>query len=265
MAEFEHTAGLLGGAARLAGKAIGGIASRTAKDVGNLAGRAAKFTAKRPGLVAAGAAGGVLYGQAKGKAKALEGEIMRNRVGAPGGKFVYAELEKFAMHKRELSDRVVFLKNAADNEPKIPYETSRTIGQVASKIPHLALGAIGGGVGGGFGKGIGDAGAAGITSLVRSGARKVKDKLILEPQRKKILQQLTTEDPVISTYEEGQPGATEQAFSSMRRVAPEMSVDPNVVKSYLREAAQTGGTVNHLTLKQLAEAETAINRAAGRA
>jgi len=45
-------------------------------------------------------------------------------------------------------------------------------------------------------------------------------------------------------------------------VAPTLSMDPNVVTSFLREAAQTGGSINYMTLKQLAEAENAVRNTA---
>jgi hypothetical protein len=50
---------------------------------------------------------------------------------------------------------------------------------------------------------------------------------------------------------------------TMSRFAPELSTDPNVVTSFLRETAQTGGTMNHVMVKQLAEAEAAIQSAKG--
>lgn len=220
-----------------------------------------KGAIKRPGLLAAGGGAAVVYNQAGNKAKALEKEIMRNRVGAPGAKYVYASLEKFAEHKRALCERVVLAKVAAD-----PRGNLVDIGILdhLKDAPNLAAGNIGEALGKGIGKTLGEAGATGITGLVQAGARKVKDKLILEPKRQKALKEITEGDPVVSAYEAETPGASEQAFSSMRRVAPELSTDPNVVRSYLREAAQTGGTTNYLTLKQLAEAEDAINRAVRR-
>lgn len=198
--------------------------------------------ARHPGVTAGVGGAGIIYNQAKSKASALEKEIMRNRVGAPGAKFANAELQKFAAHKRELSDRVLFLEKEAEGG----------LNMLGTGAEALARG-----VGGAFG----EAGAKGITGLVQEGARKIQDKLVLEPKRQKALKELTTSDPIVSAYEANEPGATERAFSSMRNVAPKLSTDPNVVKSYLREAAQTGGTANYLTLKQLAEAEAAINRA----
>jgi hypothetical protein len=47
----------------------------------------------------------------------------------------------------------------------------------------------------------------------------------------------------------------------MVSVSPTLSMDRNVVTTFLREAAQTQGSINYMTIKQLAETEKAINEA----
>jgi hypothetical protein len=54
-----------------------------------------------------------------------------------------------------------------------------------------------------------------------------------------------------------------KVYASMVSVAPTLSLDQNAVISFLREAAQTHGALNYMTIKQLAETEKAINETQG--
>lgn len=202
-----------------------------------------RFMVKHPALTATAGAGAILSGDIGDRAERLEAEIMRNRLGAPGGKFVYSELNKFAERKKYLEKKTSFVKKADD-------------ATIADAVARAAAGGAAGATASKLMEGL-SAGAS-------RAARKVKDKLVLEPKRERILEELTAEDPVISVYEKESPGSAQQAYSSMRRFAPELSTDPNVVAAYLREAAQTGGAANHMMIKQLAETEAAINKAQGR-
>ncbi|RLC86820.1 MAG: hypothetical protein DRJ03_07635 [Chloroflexi bacterium] len=170
----------------------------------------------------------------KGHAQKLESEIMRNRLGSSGAKYVYAELDALDRRTEAASTKLAFYKAA-------------NTGLVE-----------------GLGKGIGSETAKGLRNVVVSAGRKIRDRVVLEPKREKILDEVLGSDPTVSAYEEESPGAAAKAYSSMRRFAPELSTDPNVVASYLRESAQTGGATNYLTIKQLADTEAAINKAQGR-
>ena len=208
--------------------------------IGNLTAKGMLGTALRhPALLLALGGGAVVASNLRQQGRELESEIMKNRLGAPGAKFVYAEFDNFAGRKRHLAEKLAFSKEADET----------AVGDVIVK--GLAGGAAGESV-------------RGLRDVVGGAARKVKDRLVLEPRREKILEQILTEDPTVSAYEEESPGSAAQAYSSMKRVAPELSTDPNVVLSYLREAAQTGGSTNYMTIKQLAETEAAINKAKGR-
>ncbi len=198
-----------------------------------------RFMVKHPVATAAVGGGTLMSKELKTRGQKLEAEIMRNRLGTPGGKFVYSEFNEFATRKKFLNEKTAFVKCA--NESSI--------------VDALAQGAA---------KGTATQLVDGVIQGAGRAARKIKDKMVLEPKREQILADLIEEDPVVSEYETGNPGATAKAFSSMRRFAPELSTDPNVVSAYLREAAQTGGAANYMTIKQLAETEAAINKAQGR-
>lgn len=191
-------------------------------------------------VLALGLGGGALAATtAKGHAQKLESEIMRNRLGSSGAKYVYAELDALDQRTKLASEKLAFYKMAE-----------------------------GGGVGdlviGGAAKGVGSEAVKGLKNVITGAGRKIRDRVVLEPQREKILDEILVSDPTISAYEKESPGAAAKAYTSMRRFAPELSTDPNVVASYLREAAQTGGATNYLTIKQLADTEAAINRAQGK-
>jgi len=204
-----------------------------------------RFMVRHPALTAGTGGTAVLASNLGDRAQKLEAEIMRNRLGAPGGKFVYSEFNKFAARKKFLTEKTAFSKLAAEFDPVESLVGDKGfLGGAGSETARQIIQGVSGGVG--------------------RAARKVKDKIVLEPKREKILEEVVTDDPVVSVYEKESPGAAEKAYSSMRRFAPELSTDPNVVAAYLREAAQTGGAANYMTIKQLAETEAAINKAQGR-
>lgn len=198
-----------------------------------------RFMVKHPALTATAGGGALVASNLDEEAQNLEAEIMRNRLGAVGGKFVYSELNKFAARKKYLNEKVAFVKKATED----------AIGDIVARAVA--------------GAGAGET-VRGLSTGMGRAARTIKNKLILEPKRKKILEELTTGDPVISVYEKESPGAAEKAYASMRRFAPELSTDPNVVAAYLRDTAQMGGATNYLTIKQLAETEAAIHKAQGK-
>ena len=176
------------------------------------------LAARHPALTATVGGGAIVANQLDDRAKKLEAEIMRNRLGAPGGKFVYSELDKFASRKKFLAEKTAF------EEPDSFNPVSSLVRGAGSETAKQIIQGVAGGVG--------------------RAARKVKDKVVQEPKRKKILRELVVDDPVVSMYEEENPGSAERAYSSMRRFDPEMSTDPNVVAAYLIEAAQKGVATN---------------------
>lgn len=216
---------------------------------------AAKFVKKNP--VAATGLAGTAYAanDALNRAEGLEQELLNNRTGAPMGRYVYAELDAFESRKAYLDEKTAFCKRAAviwegdENDPR---------------HGDIAWGrTLGSDIAGGFGKAIGQQTVGGIASFLGSVADHLRDKIVLAPKREAIFDHLVKNDPIIAQYEASQPGSAARAYMTMSRFAPELSTDPNVVTSFLRETAQTGGTMNHVMVKQLAEAEAAIQSAKG--
>lgn len=216
---------------------------------------AAKLVKKHP-VMATGLAGtAYAANDALNRSEGLEQELLNNRTGAPMGRYVYAELDAFEARKAYLDEKTAFCKGAAvvwegdaDNPQRGGISWAPTVGS------ELA---------GGFGKAIGTQTVGGIASFLGSIADHLRDKIVLAPKREAIFDHLVKNDPIIAQYEASQPGSAARAFMTMSRFAPELSTDPNVVTSFLRETAQTGGTMNHVMVKQLAEAEAAIQSAKG--
>jgi len=215
--------------------------------------KAGRFAVKHPLLTAGAAGAGVVgYGTMQ-HAKAEEQAIRDNYAGAPMGKYVFAELERFEERKGYLNEKLAFEKVAV-----VFRDEMKSNGGIAWAPT------IGADLSGGFGKAVGQETIGGLASLLGSVADSLRNKIVLAPKREAIFAHLIQNDPVIAQYEASQPGSAARAYMSMSRFAPELSTDPNVVTSFLRETAQTGVTLNHVTIKQLAEAEAAIQAATGR-
>ena len=75
------------------------------------------------------------------------------------------------------------------------------------------------------------------------------------PVRKAIFKRLAVEDDIIG---QANPESMMRAYSTMSKVAPTLSTDINAVKSFLRSSAMHDGGIDPMTIKGLAEAETAV-------
>lgn len=188
------------------------------------------------------AAAGTAYGP---RATELESEFMKNRLGAPDGKFVYAT-EKVAQ-----KIEAMFVKEAVGGVDVNP-STWNTVWRKGLESMSSGVGA-----------GVGGAGVLVLTDILRKAGRGLSQKLVYDNKRKDMLRTILASDPIISTFEAQNPGMCLKVYASMVSVAPTLSLDPNAVTSFLREAAQTHGAINYMTIKQLAETEKAISDAAG--
>lgn len=181
------------------------------------------------------------------KANEQESEFMKNRLGSPDGKFVYAS-EKVAAQLEEL-----FVKEAAGGSSAISNpSTWNSAWQTGVE-----------GLGKGIGAGMGGAGVLILTDLLRKAGRGLSQKLVYDAKRKEMLRKILSMDPIVSAFEAQNPGLMLKVYASMVSVAPTLSLDQNAVTSFLREAAQTHGALNYMTIKQLAETEKAINESKG--
>lgn len=112
---------------------------------------------------------------------------------------------------------------------------------------------LGTGVVSGAGKAIGQGLVQGLGSL---GSR-LWQQQELGPSQDEMLQLLQGEDPIIA---DADPQEIAEAYETMKRFAPTLSSDKNVARSFLREAAASGGGVNYNTVRLLADAENATQK-----
>jgi hypothetical protein len=176
----------------------------------------------------------------------LEEEIMKNYTGTPGGKYVFAELNAVAARKEYLEKKACSLMKTAGMEP-ITFGSSLVSG-----------------LGQGIGKAVGQAGVDVIRALIGAAGNAMSlGTSSLNAQKKMLLDRVVKGDPMLMVFNKQNPGVLENAYTTMVRTAPHVSEDPNVVVSFLREASQTGGSINYVTMKHLAEAERAFMEARG--
>lgn len=120
---------------------------------------------------------------------------------------------------------------------------------------------------GGFGKGVGIGAADLLGSALGTLFGAAKDALSTNPARKAMIKKLLDSDPVISDAVRRNPATLEtlmEAYSTMLRYAPSLTVDTNAVRSFLREVILGGGHVNYATIKNLIETEKALTGAGTR-
>jgi hypothetical protein len=80
--------------------------------------------------------------------------------------------------------------------------------------------------------------------------------LVAGKQRQNVFDLLKAEDDVLSRAD---PEQLTEAYHTMARFAPTLATDKNAVKAFLRESVLYGTGPNPMAIKQLAEAETAVN------
>jgi hypothetical protein len=193
----------------------------------------------RPGLMRAGAGGlllaPIMMGALDSTQQKREDELMNLQMNPSRG-----------FDKLSNSDLDVFLeKKAAAREQMLPVIGNHT-------FTHFTEG-IGKGVGGGI--------AQAILSTIGGGLHSAYDSLIVDPKRKKLFESVVRTDPVVSDALARNPHAAQtlaEAFQTMVRFAPSLSLDVNAVRSFLREAVVGGASgVNYATIKSLIETEKA--------
>jgi hypothetical protein len=94
--------------------------------------------------------------------------------------------------------------------------------------------------------------------IVTKGYETLKDKLQTSPVRHAIFESLKAEDPVLA---EADNQTLLEAYHTMARVAPTLATDKNAVRSFLIHAVVSGGGLDFNTIKGIADAEAAVNRA----
>lgn len=119
----------------------------------------------------------------------------------------------------------------------------------------------------GVGKGVGGGVANAILGALGGTLGSAYDSLIVDPRRKRLFESIVRSDPVVSDAVSRNPHATKtlvEAFQTMVRFAPSLSLDVNAVRSFLREAVVGGAAgVNYATIKSLIETEKAHSSRGG--
>lgn len=227
-----------------AGKAVG----RAAAGVGSLAiapatavgphvldavGRAGKFFARSPKLTAAAllsTAAVPAYASMTGThADTVHGDIMRARENPEVGLPNAPQVERF----------------------KISAAPNNLMGMIAGKVLDGVLSGVGHSIYGG----------------ITSGLGAVHNALILDPKRKQLLEGLLKNDPVLSDSVKRNPNANTlvlEAYGTMSKFAPTLSLDINAVRSFLREAVLSGSGVSYAAIKNLIETEQALKGRGGK-
>jgi hypothetical protein len=198
------------------------------------------FFYKHPSLTAAGVGIGIGAHNQRGPESVLEGSLMSEQLGTPGSKYGNEELVTFSARKDFVSTKLAFEK-------------------VSEGVDWG--GAMGGGFAGGVGSETARTGIGAIRQAIGAVADAIKEKMYNAPARDSLFKEIVKSDPIISTYEQEQPGSAAQAYATMRRFAPELSTDKHIVTAFLRNAAMSGGPLDHNMIKGIAEAETAVHKA----
>jgi hypothetical protein len=229
--------GRAGKAVGRAAAGVGSVVAAPANTVGphvlDAVGSAGKFFARSPKLTAAAllstAALPAYLDMTGTHADTLHGDIMR---------------------ARELPENS--LPNAPSVERfKISAAPSPVMGAVAGKILEGVLSGVGHAVYGGL----------------ASGVSAVHNALFQDPKRKQLLEGLLKNDPVLSDSVKRNPNAQTlvlEAYGTMSKFAPTLSLDINAVRSFLREAVLSGSGVSYAAIKNLIETEQALKGRGGK-
>lgn len=173
-------------------------------------------------------------------------------------------LQMNPMHK--LSHLEAFLEKKAaarSRMPSTPQTPPKTLGNLHTSIGGHLHDSFAGGVGQGIGGGIANA----IIGVLGGGFQSLHNSLIVDPKRKALFESVIRSDPVIHDAITRMPDADKtlaEAFQTMVRFAPSLSLDVNAVRSFLREAVVGGAAgVNYATIKTLIETEKGLHSSGG--
>ena len=236
--------------------------------VDRLATKGVEFAKNRPGLTLGGVGVGIGATNALNPARKAKAELMHEYIGSPHAKYSSCPLlEKFAERKTMLAAKISFEKVARRPHQQLQqqpqqrgnrgpqggppiHKSEPNFGQHMSKGMGVALGG-----------GVVSEGISALRRLIGASAQAVSERYVEDPKRRAIIDRVVKKDSVVSTAERENPGQAVQAYGTMRRFAPTLSTDPNVVTSFLRNSALTGGPMDFQTIKGLADAEHAVQRA----
>ena len=197
------------------------------------------FMYRHPVATVGGVGTAMALSEAADKAKETEAKIMAEQLGTPEAK--YSELNEFLSQKKYLEEKLAFYKKAERED--------------------LFTNSMIGGFGSGIGAETARAGMGAIGKLISGTSHKLHERLFMDARRRQILDKIVANDFIIATFERENPGMAEATYSTMIKVAPTLSMDPNIVTSFLRNAAQSGGPLDYHSVKLLADAELSARKA----
>lgn len=192
-------------------------------------------------------------------------------------RMITASLDEFLEKKASWS----YATKTAAKDIKLPPAMKKLMAEERSKQTKSTASAVmrrmkankpgflqmaGSGIMEGFGKGVGATLGGGLVGLVTHGigmgVDALRDHFLVDPKRKELFERLLSSDPVLSDAVVRNPDAREslqEAYGTMVRFAPNLSLDVNAVRSFLREAVLGGAGVNYATIKNLVETERAVH------
>jgi hypothetical protein len=91
----------------------------------------------------------------------------------------------------------------------------------------------------------------------------IDKKFYMEPQQKNVFQQVTQSDPILAKAMHDTPEIVMDAYNSIKRFAPTLTVDTNALRNFLRQAVALGGQLDPMSIKLLAETEKAVRQSRG--
>lgn len=232
---------------------------------------------KRPALMRAAigtAALAPILGRAFNASQRYHEEDLMNAYTDPS-RVITASLDEFLEKKAGLYSMT---KTAARGGPSMPPALKKMMTDERRRSTRALSAAVGrrmnqgsglSGIGEslleGVGKGVGSSAGGVIVSLlanaIGAGIGALHDKFSTDPKRQALVASLLRTDPVLSDAVKRHPEAkrmVEESYGTMVRFAPTLSMDPNAVRSFLREAVLGGSGVNYATIKNLVDTERSI-------
>jgi hypothetical protein len=94
--------------------------------------------------------------------------------------------------------------------------------------------------------------------------RTLKKKLVDEPKAQATFDKVIREDPILQRAYADRPDEIHQTFGAMKKFGPSMVTSPGAVRSFLRQSALSGGTMDMATIRLLAETEKFIQNSRGK-
>jgi hypothetical protein len=91
----------------------------------------------------------------------------------------------------------------------------------------------------------------------------IKKKFYEEPKQRQAFQH-AIKDPDIAQAMLRNPEHIHGAFKTLKQFGPSLASDPNVVRSFLRQAMMAGGQLDYATIRSLAETEKFVQQSRGK-